>query len=293
MFFVTPEIHAGKGYSSGGGRSYSSGARVAPSIKITPSVTPSIKITPSITPKPSYSSGGKGYSASSNPATPSTGPPRSYSSKPVANFQSMAATEQRKVESRAQYQKATAPKESYTTPKGNTVTIKNDARTTQIRNLPQEKWVTRETRVQTFYHSYYSTPPVVVHYNDPYSTFFWLWMLDRSLDDRAYWAYHHRYEMDDARYRDMLLKDQKLEARIKQLEAENKARDPNYVPSGMGDADLQYTDEYVNAVYNPEPKPYHEVTVYDFFYGLWILIKWLFLIAIIIGIIWFFFFMET
>lgn len=300
LFNGTDAFAAGKGYSSGGGsRSYSSGS--SRSFSSSPKIsTPSVsKPTPSVG-KTYSSSPGKSYSSAPvNKAAPATGPPSksytnsgtSYSSKkPGGTFQSMAAGEQRKADSRAAYQQATAPKETYTTPKGNSVTIKkDDARVVQVRNVTEEKWIHREARVQTFYSTYYSHPPLtVVHYNDPYSTFFWLWMLDRSIDDRARWAYHHRYDMDDARYRDLLAKDARLEARIRQLEAEKRARDPNYLPPGMDDPDLPYTDEFVNASRNPTLRPYSGPTFFGFLYGLWCFILWCFYLALIVGVIWLF-----
>lgn len=294
FFFASGESLAGKSYSSGGGKSYSS-VRVAPSVKITPAAP---KVTPVLpTTAKSYSNSNKSYTSPGSSTHQPTGPPKNsygtgtsgYSKKPAGNFQSVAATEQRKAESRAQYQKATSPKETYTTPKGNSASIKkDDVRVTQIRDLPEEKWVNRETRVQTFYSNYYyNTPPTVTHYNDPYSTFFWLWLLDRSLDDRASWAYHHRNEMDDARYKDLLAKDKNLEAKIKQLEAGEKKRDPNYVPAGV-EPDLQYTDEFVNATYNPEPKP--GITFGDFFNGCWILVKYGFIFAVVLTFVYAVFF---
>lgn len=292
--FGSSEAWAGKGYSSGGGRSYSSGGS---SFRSSGSSFSSGRSSSFSSSKPStssrgYTSGNKGYTSSGksytsgtvNKSAPSTGPPNR---KPTDNFQSLAAKDQRKAESREAYQRATAPKQSYTTPKGNSVNIKSDdKRVTQVRSITHENWVHRETRVSTFYSTYYLHPPVaVVHYNDPYSTFFWLWMLDRSIDDRARWAYNHRYDMDDARYRDMIAKDKQLEARIRQLEAEKKARDPNYVPTGMTEPDLQYTDEFVNASVNPTPKPYNGPTLAGFFYGVWVLIKWCFYIMLILGLI--------
>ena len=92
-------------------------------------------------------------------------------------------------------------------------------------------------RVRTFYAPYYSRPVVVYH--DPYNSFFWWWLLDQSLDDRAYWAYHHRYDMDPARYESLLATDQQLQARVAQLEAQQVARDPQYTPAGL-DRDLMY-----------------------------------------------------
>jgi hypothetical protein len=115
--------------------------------------------------------------------------------------------------------------------------------------MSHETYVTRETRIYSTYSPYYGRPVVV--YNDPYNSFFWYWMLDRSLDERAMWAYNHQHEMDAARYREMCAKDAQLEARIRQLEAEKKGvRDTGYVPKGI-DPDLQYSDDYVDNVYNP------------------------------------------
>jgi len=110
--------------------------------------------------------------------------------------------------------------------------------------------VTRRVRVYNVFRPYWSRPLVV--YNDPYSNFFWWWLLDRSLDDRAWWAYHHRYDMDPARYQALVANDQQLAARVDQLEAQQAARDPNYVPTGL-DRDLMYSDQYVSHAYSTRP----------------------------------------
>jgi hypothetical protein len=103
-------------------------------------------------------------------------------------------------------------------------------------------------RIYNFYSPYYSRPWVV--YNDPYNSYFWWWLLDRSLDERAWWVYHHRYDMDPARYDALVARDQQLEARVSELEAQQQGvRDPNYVPAGL-DRDLMYTDHYVGASYS-------------------------------------------
>lgn len=215
MFFLfVGDVFAAKGYSSGSGRSYSK-----------PAVKP-------VAPK-GYSSGG------------------GYSQKPSGSFQKMPAAEQKKVEARISYQKATAPKKEYVSPKGETVQIKpDDKRVTQIRNLDQDKWVNRQSREAEFYSRYQNYNGPVVHYNDPYNTFFWLWMLDRGIDEQARWTYHHQKEMDEQRYKDLLKRNDRLAAEIKKLEEQGVVRDPTYCPEGM-DPDLQYTDEYVNAAYNP------------------------------------------
>jgi hypothetical protein len=110
--------------------------------------------------------------------------------------------------------------------------------------------VSRPDRARVIFGPYYSRPTVT--YQDPYNNFFWWWLLDRSLEDRAWWAYHHRYDMDAARYQALLASDQQLQARVAQLEAQQPARDPNYVPPGM-DRDLMYSDRYVANAYNNRP----------------------------------------
>jgi hypothetical protein len=98
---------------------------------------------------------------------------------------------------------------------------------------------------------YYGRPVVV--YQDPYSSWFWYWLLDQSLEQRALWAYHHRATMAEARYRELLARDAQLEARIRELERQDVSRDPTYRPGDI-DPDLMYSDAYVDAVYNPQPK---------------------------------------
>ena len=109
---------------------------------------------------------------------------------------------------------------------------------------------TRSVRIYNVFNPYYSRPVVI--YRDPYNSLFWWWLLDRSLDDRAWWAYHHRYDMDPARYQALVANDPQLETRVEQLEAQQAPRDPNYVPSGV-DRDLMYTDHYVARSYSNRP----------------------------------------
>jgi hypothetical protein len=167
------------------------------------------------------------------------------------SYDPAAAEAQRKEESRRAYVKATQPRPTYTDPTGTPRPIDPKDRTIESlrRQLDRERWANRPWRLRQFYGDYYYSQPVVV-YHDPYNSWFWWWLLAQSLDTRAHWAYHHRYDMDEARYRDLLAKDAQLEARVKQLEAQNVPRDPTYHPQNL-DPDLMYTDQYVEAVYNP------------------------------------------
>jgi hypothetical protein len=60
--------------------------------------------------------------------------------------------------------------------------------------------------------------------------------------------------MDAKRYQDLLARDRQMEAKIKELESKGVQRDPTYTPPGT-DPDLMYTDEYAEAVYNPQVQP--------------------------------------
>lgn len=108
----------------------------------------------------------------------------------------------------------------------------------------------RPRRIYNIFNPYWSRPVVI--YQDPYSSLFWWWLLDRSLDERAWWAYHHRYDMDPARYQALVATNQQLEDRIAQLEAQPTPRDPAYAPSGV-DRDLMYSDQYVSRAYSNRP----------------------------------------
>lgn len=105
----------------------------------------------------------------------------------------------------------------------------------------------QEAKRQTFYQTYYSNPTYTreihhYHYRDSYSPFFMLWLLDRSSDERAMWAYHHRNDMDQDRYKEMLKKDTELEKKIQELEAKGIQKDPNYKPQDI-DNDLMYKSD--------------------------------------------------
>lgn len=170
-------------------------------------------------------------------------------------FDQSAAKAQQREESKKTFTKGDAPRTTYTDSSGTSRPL--DPRDRQLedlrRDLDQERWQNRELRKREVYRPYYGqpTPPVVI-YRDPYSDMFWWWLLAQSLDTRASWAYHHRDSMDQARYREMLQRDAQLEARVRQLEQQGTKRDPGYQPPGV-DRDLMYTDQYVEAAYNPQP----------------------------------------
>lgn len=117
--------------------------------------------------------------------------------------------------------------------------------------IPDEQTLaSRPVRRQTTYAPYTSRPVVI--YSDPYNNLFWWWLLDRSVEQRTLWTYHHRYNMDPERYHALVAADQGLESRLEQLEANQVPRDPQYVPSGL-DSDLMYSDRFVTHTYSNRP----------------------------------------
>lgn len=209
---------------------------------------------------PSGAPAGRSYSGSSSvttPPSPAELPKTGF--KPIQShgWDTKGAEVQRQVESQKKFI-ASQPKETYKTPTGETKTINSTDRTvTGIReNLDSTKYASRPNRHYTVYQTYYSRTTPIVMYSDPYDHYFYWWLLDRSLDQRALWVYNHYDSIDRARINDMYIKDAQLEARVRQLEADKARRDPTWTPTGL-DPDLQYHDSYVNAVYNPQHEVYH------------------------------------
>jgi len=211
LFCWTVEVGFSKGFSSGssgGSRSYSSGS----SSRSYSSGSSSRSYSSGTSKSSSGSTFSKKYSSGSNSSNDVKTPARSFDSKAA----SAAKIDHSRSTYRAKY---------YTPP------------------LSEPK--VQQEKQRTFYNVYYSRPQVVreVHYyNDSFNPFFMLWLLDRSANDRALWAYHHRDQMDNERYKELLAKDADLEKHIKDLEAQGIKKDPNYKPQGVDD-DLMYNSK--------------------------------------------------
>jgi hypothetical protein len=190
------------------------------------------------------------------PAAWPTSPPVHPSGKSYSRtgYDTAAADAKQRDESRIAYQAGQAPKPTYKTPTGIDRPVEPTHPQVVIvrKTVTPDLWRTRHNRIDWVYGPYYGYPPIV--YNDPYNSFFWYWLLAQNLDTQASWAYHHRDIMDQARYRDLLAKNAELAARVQQLEKGPVARDPSYTPPGI-EPDLVYSDNYVDAAYNPQPSP--------------------------------------
>lgn len=84
----------------------------------------------------------------------------------------------------------------------------------------------------------------------------------------------------------MLAKDAQLEARIRHLETRNVTRDSTYVPKEM-DPDLMYTNNYVDAVYNPNPTSQIGSNVIGIIVRV---ILWIMAICAVVAVVYFVFF---
>jgi hypothetical protein len=249
------------------GRGYSSGRSSAPAPSRPSAPAPS---------RPAPSGGGYSSGRSSSPAPsrpPSSGggipwvrpsptpAPRNPSGKSYTSpsFDKAAADAQRKAESRRAYTQGKEPKPEYRAPTGQTKPINPQSPSVDElrRKTDSERWAEREIRQRRTYGPYIGMPPVIYH--DPFGSLFWWWLLAQNLDTRAHWAYHHRHEMDEARYRELLRKDAQLEEKIRELEQKGVPRDPKYTPPNI-DPDQMYTDEYVDAALNPQPRQPHTPT---------------------------------
>jgi hypothetical protein len=247
--------------SSGGSRSSSPGSSKSFSSGSGKSYT--ARPSSSDSERRSYSSG-KSYSAGNSTGNNSKPPPSSTTSTPKKDqgsssftYDTAAARAKKEEVSKSEYNKYKESQRPTTGTDASRSVADNSTRSTPVPTttssrrtiyVPDYRTIsTRPVRVQTVFRPYYSRPVVIYH--DPFNSFFWWWLLDRSLDDRAWWAYHHRYDMDPARYQALVAHDQQLEARIAELEARQVARDPSYVPSGL-DRDLMYSDNYVANAYS-------------------------------------------
>ncbi len=244
------------------GRSYSSGSRSATSF-------------------PS----GKSYSSTAQPANFGTRPSH-------ANYDASAAAMKQREASRAAFTAGQAPRPTYTDQVGRPQPVDPESPVVRQlrRDLNYERWTNRELRERQYYGNswsgWYNSRPIY-SYRDPFSDLFWYWMLSQSFQTQAQWAYNHHDMMDDARYRDLLARDSRIEQEIRNLEQQGVPRDPTRTPQATPGQpmppDLMYNDNYVQAVYNPQPQR----TSGGFGHAL---VRFVLIVAAILGLIWLVFF---
>lgn len=167
--------------------------------------------------------------------------------------------------------------------------------------MTSEKYAQRETRVENHYHTHYgdryggyaSSPYYGMYIGGGYSPLFWYCMMDWSLERRAMWMYHNRSSIDQQLYQQELAKNAALQAQIAQLEASGTAVNPGYVdPEFADNPDLMYTDEYVQAVYNPVAQTTPMAAPPPRSSGGGVAILWVLGILIVVGLIVYFVFFH-
>jgi hypothetical protein len=251
------EHSSGKGFSSGGGKSYTAGSTWSDSGRH------------SYSSSKSYSSGA-GHTFTSTPGNDSgaretrsarnAGPDSGGSRFTFDNAAAQARKEEASKTKFTQFKESqlppqTGPGEAARTPSYRVqpppIRVSSGSSYQRVTYVPDAVVLSsRPVRIYNVFNPYWSRP--WVSYQDPYNSLFWRWLLDRSIDDRAWWAYHHRYDMDPARYQALVVSDQQLESRVEQLEAQQAPRDPTYTPPGV-DRDLMYSDHYVQQAYSNRP----------------------------------------
>ena len=252
-----------KSYGSGGGSPVRSSSPSRSTSSPRPAPSPRSSSSSSTSTK-HYGSGGGVVAKSSPVSTPSYSAPSSFGSKPVSNPGFAGSQSQKEQHSAQAYARANpppapTPRSSYTDARGQTRTINtSDSSVSYLRGrLDGERYANRSTRVYSYYGSrydYYRSRPVVI-----YSSLFYYWLLDQPYSTRGDYVYHHRYDMDPARYA-YYMSDPMVASRVHYLESVNFSRNPYWAPTGW-DYDGMLDDNYVASVYNPAPTPTYDTPV--------------------------------
>lgn len=80
-------------------------------------------------------------------------------------------------------------------------------------------------------------------------------MSEWSAERRAMWLYHNRNNIENSAYQ-RGLQDATVAAQIQKLESEKVTRNSDYVdPEFKDNPDIMYSQEYVEAAYNPVSAP--------------------------------------
>lgn len=259
--------------------------------------SPSKPAAPSSTASPAPTPQKSSWSSPSQPKVTTTTTPRpdatpvSVSKKPAGPaFNSLAAADSKKADSRLNYERSQTPASTYTTPKGETKPINpKDPTNEYLRGrLDESRWVNRTQRETVFYSRYNSPAYPVIVYSDPFHPMYHYWLMDQSLNTAALFIICHEHEMERARVNDMYRRNAQLEAEVARLRAGGAKVDHGWYPDS-GDPDLYFNGRYVDATYNPRPKERTEYTYAEsgggptwggFWHGVWVLIKWCFYIAL-------------
>ena len=193
------------------------------------------------------------------------------SKKPTTSVvnQSANASAAKEEQSRRAYvetQQAKAPPKSvYKTPEGKTVNVNTESVVTKtIREKPSSYYqpAVRQQRTDVHIHEYHYHHPSSWYYSQPtvyvgggYNSAFWWMMMEWDAERRAQWFYNHQNSIErDAYQRGM--QDAAVAQRVAELKAQNARVNPDYVdPEFAKDPSVMYTQDHIEAVYNPTVVP--------------------------------------
>lgn len=180
---------------------------------------------------------------------------------PILHAKEKENKPEEKSEGKTRYRLGAAPKAEF---KAGDKSYKIDAQAPaarKVRSLKPEEFdpLRRRERVEEFYHHIWKDRFEEYRHRrhlhcGPFRSEFIYWTYDWPLALRARWAWHHRHFIDDALWAEWMA-NADFAAQINAFEAQHLPVDPNYMPPEYADTSplVMYSDEYLNAVYNPVP----------------------------------------
>jgi hypothetical protein len=135
---------------------------------------------------------------------------------------------------------------------------------TAVRSMPPKNYdvVYRTRTVESFYDEKFakerpSREQLAVLYCGPFRREFiwWAWHA-WAPHDRALWAWHNHAYFDKELW-DQWMLDREFAQQVAEFEAQHVAQKPGYIPPeyATNSPEVIYNDEYIDAVYNPDPTP--------------------------------------
>lgn len=249
-FTLSDVSFAGRGFGGGRSSSYSSSRSTSRSYS-----RPSSKST-------------KSYSSKKSRSTRYTSGTKSKTSgRKAKSYNSSKSRAAKKLSSKKKYvatKKATAPpKTSYVSSTGKKVNVRtNSTHVKKIRNKPSSYHTpqARRDRLETHIDRHDYSQPMSWYYQQPAmhvgggysSAFWWIMMTEWSAQRRAEWLYHNQGNIEESAYK-RGLKDAEVQQQLEELKEKKVAKNPDYVDSDFkGNPDMMYSQEYVEAAYNPK-----------------------------------------
>ena len=209
----------------------------APRATAPPKAAPSTSSTAHAPPKAKAVTPGSTTARTVTPSKPATGGAAAANKRQASSFKASAT-----------------PKPSIRTASGKTVKVAGTPAASSVRGMSSDRYASRSARQSERYSSYTPERRTVIvnqyggsHFGDPYSGLFMYSLI--GTPHYSAFHYNHWNSYSHARQQSLLAENANLRA---EMAAMSGPRNPNYAPPGT-DSDLMYSDEFVNAAYNPTP----------------------------------------